>query len=73
LKEQYPAKRPWEDLDYNTGADSYTAMKRTACNDSTWKAANQLKDKKKTNNLEETTILTTEEACSSKIPATRVS
>ena len=31
----------------NTGADSYTAMKRMACNNSRWKAANQLKDKKK--------------------------
>ena len=27
----------------NTGADSYTAMKRMACNNSRWKAANQLK------------------------------
>jgi len=25
----------------NTGADSYTAMKRMACNNSRWKAANQ--------------------------------
>ena len=28
----------------NTGADSYTAMKRIACNNSRWKAANQLDD-----------------------------
>jgi len=28
----------------NTGADSYTAMKRMACNSSSWKAANQSKD-----------------------------
>jgi hypothetical protein len=28
----------------NTGADSYTAMKRMACNKSRWKAANQSKD-----------------------------
>ena len=28
----------------NTGADSYTAMKRMACNRSRWKAANQSKD-----------------------------
>ena len=28
----------------NTGADSYTAMKRMACNKSKWKAANQSKD-----------------------------
>jgi hypothetical protein len=28
----------------NTGADSYTAMKRMACNSSRWKAANQSKD-----------------------------
>ena len=28
----------------NTGADSYTAMKRMACNNSRWKAANQSKD-----------------------------
>jgi hypothetical protein len=28
----------------NTGADSYTAMKRMACNNSRWKAANQLID-----------------------------
>jgi hypothetical protein len=27
-----------------TGADSYTAMKRMACNNSKWKAANQSKD-----------------------------
>jgi len=26
------------------GADSYTAMKRIACNNSRWKAANQSKD-----------------------------
>jgi hypothetical protein len=29
----------------NTGADSYTAMKRMACNKSRWEAANQSKDK----------------------------
>jgi len=28
----------------NTGADSYTAMKRMACNVSRWKAAKQSKD-----------------------------
>jgi hypothetical protein len=28
----------------NTGADSYRAMKRMACNNSRWKAANQSKD-----------------------------
>jgi len=28
----------------NRGADSYTAMKRMACNNSRWKAANQSKD-----------------------------
>ena len=28
----------------NTGADSYTAMKRMACNKSRWKAANQSND-----------------------------
>jgi hypothetical protein len=28
----------------NTGADSYTAMKITACNNSRWKTANQSKD-----------------------------
>jgi hypothetical protein len=28
----------------NIGADSYTAMKRIACNKSRWKAANQSKD-----------------------------
>jgi len=28
----------------NTGAESYTAMKRMACNNSRWKAANQSKD-----------------------------
>ena len=28
----------------NTGADSDTAMKRMACNNSRWKAANQSKD-----------------------------
>jgi len=28
----------------NTGADSYTAMKRMGCNKSRWKAANQSKD-----------------------------
>jgi hypothetical protein len=28
----------------NTGADSYTAMKRMACNKSRWKAANLSKD-----------------------------
>jgi len=28
----------------NTGADSYTAIKIMACNNSRWKAANQLKD-----------------------------
>ena len=28
----------------NTGADTYTAMKRMACNNSRWKAANQSKD-----------------------------
>jgi len=28
----------------NTGADSYTAMKRMACNNCRWKAANQSKE-----------------------------
>jgi hypothetical protein len=28
----------------NTGADSYTEMKRKSCNNSRWKAANQSKD-----------------------------
>jgi len=28
----------------NTAADSYTTMKRTACKNSRWKAANQSKD-----------------------------
>jgi hypothetical protein len=28
----------------NTGAESYTAMKRMACNISRWKVANQSKD-----------------------------
>jgi hypothetical protein len=51
LKQQYPEKRQWEDLDYNTqskwpeaAADSYTAMERMACSNSRWKAANQSKD-----------------------------
>ena len=30
----------------NTGADSYTAMKRMACNNSRWKAAKQSKDRR---------------------------
>jgi hypothetical protein len=30
----------------STGADSYTAMKRMACNNSRWKATNQSKDKR---------------------------
>jgi hypothetical protein len=50
LKEQYPGeKRLWVDLDLKqvarkTAADSYTAMKRMACNKSRWKAAIQSKD-----------------------------
>jgi hypothetical protein len=28
----------------NTGADSYTTVKRMACNNSRWKAANQSRD-----------------------------
>jgi hypothetical protein len=31
----------------NTGADSYTAMKRMACNNCRWKAANQSKEEEK--------------------------
>jgi hypothetical protein len=33
-----------EQVARNAGADSYTAMKRMACNSSRWKAANQSKD-----------------------------
>jgi len=33
-----------EQVARNTGADSYTAMKRMACNYSRWKAANHSKD-----------------------------
>jgi len=31
-------------VDRNRAADSYTAMGRTACNSSRWKAANQSED-----------------------------
>jgi hypothetical protein len=52
LKEQYPGKKAMgrpqlqclKQAAINTGADSYTAMKRMACNNSRWKAANQSKD-----------------------------
>jgi len=52
LKEQYPEKKAMERplLQYlkqvarNTAADSYTAMKRMACNNSRWKTAKQSKD-----------------------------
>jgi hypothetical protein len=33
-----------KEVDRNTGADSYTTIRRTACNISRWKAANQSKD-----------------------------
>ena len=40
--------RPWlqslKQVDRNTGAFSYTAMKRMACNNYRWKTANQAKD-----------------------------
>jgi len=40
--------RPWlqylKQIAWNTGADSYTAMKRIACSNSIFKAANQSKD-----------------------------
>jgi hypothetical protein len=42
-----PVGIPWlqylKQVAKNTGADSYTAMKRMACNNSRWKAANQSK------------------------------
>jgi hypothetical protein len=52
VKEQYPEKkavgRPrlkyLKQVARNTAADSYTAMKRMACNNCRWKAANQSKD-----------------------------
>jgi hypothetical protein len=53
LKKQYPEKavaRPrlqyLKQVARNRGADSYTAMKKMACNDSRWKAANQSKDRR---------------------------
>jgi len=54
LKEQYPEKRAVgrprlqyvKQVARNTAADSYTAMKRMACNNSRWKAANQSKDRR---------------------------
>jgi len=39
-----PRLRYLKQVSRNTGADSYTAMKETACNNSRWKAANQSKD-----------------------------
>jgi len=38
-----PRLRYLKQVARNTGADSYTAMKRMACNNSRWKAANQSK------------------------------
>jgi len=38
-----PRLRYLKQVARNTGADSYTAMKRMACNKSRWKAANQSK------------------------------
>ena len=39
-----PGLQYLEPVARNTGADSYTAMRRMACNISRWKAANQSKD-----------------------------
>jgi len=39
-----PRLRYLKQVAKNTAADSYTAMKRVACNNSIWKAANQSKD-----------------------------
>jgi hypothetical protein len=39
-----PRLRYLKQVARNTGADSYTAMKRMACNKSRWKAANKSKD-----------------------------
>ena len=39
-----PRLRYLKQVARNTGADSYTAMKRMVCNKSRWKAANQSKD-----------------------------
>jgi len=52
LKEQYPEKKAMgrPGLQYlkqatrNTAADSYTAVKRMACNSSRWRAASQSKE-----------------------------
>ena len=40
-----PRLRYLKQVARDRGADSYTAMKRMACNDSRWKAANQSKDR----------------------------
>ena len=39
-----PRLRYLKQVDRNTGADSYTVMKKMLCNNSRWKAANQSKD-----------------------------
>jgi hypothetical protein len=39
-----PRLRYLKQVARNTGADSYTGMKRMACNSSRWKAANRSKD-----------------------------
>jgi hypothetical protein len=39
-----PRLRYLKQIASDTGADSYTAMNRMACNKSKWKAANQSKD-----------------------------
>jgi len=39
-----PRRQYLKQVARNIGADSYTAMKRMACNSSRWKAANQSKD-----------------------------
>ena len=41
---EIPRLQYLEEVARNTGADSYTAMKRMACNNSRWKAANKSKD-----------------------------
>jgi hypothetical protein len=39
-----PRQQYLKQVTRNTGADNYTAMKRTACDKSRWKAANQSED-----------------------------
>ena len=41
-----PRLQYFKQVDRNTGADSYTAMRRMACNNSRWKAANQSQDRR---------------------------